>query len=91
MRPSYRIVSYRIVSRKKPSYRIDFVSGRKKAYRSSLVQVQEGAQLDDQDALPLCPPSAPQREEPLHFTVLQREPEAPPPVGQDLQKEIQLC
>ena len=55
------------------------------------VEVQEGAQLHDQDALPLCPPSARQREEPLHFTVLQREPEAPPPVGQDLQKEIQLC
>ena len=55
------------------------------------VEVQEGAQLDDQDALPLCPPSARQREEPLHITVLQREPEAPPPVGQDLQKEVQLC
>ena len=55
------------------------------------VEVQEGAQLDDQDALPLCPPSAPQKEEPLNFPVLQREPEAPPPVGQDLQKEIQLC
>ena len=55
------------------------------------VEVQEGAQLNDQDALPLCPPSARQREEPLHITVLQREPEAPPPVGQDLQKEVQLC
>merc|ERR1712013_214020 len=55
------------------------------------VEVQEGAQLDDQDALPLCPPSARQREKPLHFTVLQGEPEAPPPVGQDLQKEVQLC
>ena len=32
------IVSYRIVSRKKPSYRIDIVSNRKKAYRYWLVQ-----------------------------------------------------
>ena len=55
------------------------------------VEVQEGAQLDDQDALPLCPPSARQREKPLHFTGLQGEQEAPPPVGQDLQKEVQLC
>ena len=31
------IVSYRIVSRKKPSYRIDIVSNRKKAYRYSVV------------------------------------------------------
>ena len=30
------IVSYRIVSRKKPSYRIDIVSNRKKAYRYSM-------------------------------------------------------
>ena len=56
-----------------------------------IVEVQEGAQLHDQDAFPLCPPSARQREKPLHFTVLQGEPEAPPPVGQDLQKEVQLC
>ena len=33
------IVSYRIVSRKKPSYRIDIVSRRKKAYRSSLIKI----------------------------------------------------
>ena len=50
-----------------------------------------GFWASDQDSLPLCPPSARQREEPLHITVLQREPEAPPPVGQDLQKEVQLC
>ena len=31
------IVSYRIVSRKKPSYRIDIVSNRKKAYRYSVI------------------------------------------------------
>ena len=31
------IVSYRIVSRKKPSYRIDIVSNRKKAYRYWLI------------------------------------------------------
>ena len=34
------IVSYRIVSRKKPSYRIDIVSNRKKAYRYWLVTTQ---------------------------------------------------
>ena len=32
------LISYRIVSRKKPSYRIDIVSNRKKAYRYWLVQ-----------------------------------------------------
>ena len=31
--------SYRIVSRKKPSYHIDIVSSRKKAYRSSLIAI----------------------------------------------------
>ena len=36
------IVSYRIVSRKKPSYRIDIVSNRKKAYRYWLIQIQIG-------------------------------------------------
>ena len=35
LRPSYRIVSYRI--EKKPSYRIDIVSSRKKAYRYWMV------------------------------------------------------
>ena len=32
------IVSYRIVSREKPSYRIDIVSNRKKAYRYWLIE-----------------------------------------------------
>ena len=40
MRPSYRIVSYRIVSKKKPSYRIDIVSNRKKAYRYSVITIE---------------------------------------------------
>merc|ERR1719270_512476 len=30
------LISYRIVSKKKPSYRIDIVSNRKKAYRYSV-------------------------------------------------------
>ena len=36
-RRSFLKPSYRIVSRKKPSYRIDIVSNRKKAYRYSVI------------------------------------------------------
>ena len=39
------LISYRIVSRKKPSYRINIVSSQKKAYRSSLVLSQYGVAL----------------------------------------------
>ena len=50
MRPSYRIVSYRI--EKKPSYRIDIVSNRKKAYRYSVVlqQLVDGENIVDNEA-----------------------------------------
>ena len=37
------IVSYRIVSREKPSYRIDIVSNRKKAYRYWLIETLPGS------------------------------------------------
>ena len=39
------IVSYRIVSRDKPSYRIDIVSSRKKAYRPGVTLTVEAIQL----------------------------------------------
>merc|ERR1711873_130454 len=49
LRPSYRIGSYRIVLRKKPSYRIDIVSSRKKAYRYwMVVSVQVFGEEEDE-------------------------------------------
>ena len=45
------IVSYRIVSREKPSYRIDIVSNRKKAYRYWLVTVAVNNILKDLDGV----------------------------------------
>jgi len=41
------IVSYRIVLREKPSYRIDIVSNRKKAYRYWLVGGPEDVDVKD--------------------------------------------
>ena len=54
------------------------------------VPVQEGSELHEAHALPLCSAPPDQGEEQVHLPLLQGKPQAPPPLGQDPQEGCQL-